>query len=86
MKELSKKLLGTHEFPQSTGAIDDTHVEIAELNKHYSDYIYILKKENVPGQSLVLPLSFERRVCISEPLSYKISVLKNFAKFTEKNL
>ena len=39
VKKLTNKLLGTHEFPQCTGTIDDTHVEIAELNEHYSDYI-----------------------------------------------
>ena len=36
-----KKLtnFGTREFPQCRGAIDDIHIEIAELNKRYSDYI-----------------------------------------------
>ena len=26
VKELTSKLLGTHEFPQFTGIVDDTHV------------------------------------------------------------
>ena len=55
MKELSKKLLGTHEFPQSTGAINDTHVEIAELNKHYSDYIYIKQGKRSRTEPCVTP-------------------------------
>ena len=38
MKELTNKLLGTHEFPQRIGKIGDTHIEIVELNKHYPDY------------------------------------------------
>ena len=33
MKELTNKLLETHEFPQYIGTIHDTHIEIAELNK-----------------------------------------------------
>ena len=39
VKELSNKLLGTHEFPQCIGAADGIHLEKAELNEHYSDYI-----------------------------------------------
>ena len=39
MKELTNKLLGTHEFPQCIGTLDDTDVEIVELNEHYADYI-----------------------------------------------
>ena len=38
-KELTNKLLGTHEFPLYIRAIDDTYIKIAELNEHYSDYI-----------------------------------------------
>ena len=36
VKELTNKWLGTHEFPQCLGIIDDPHVK---LNEHYSDYI-----------------------------------------------
>ena len=39
MKELTNKLLGTHEFPQYVGTIDDTDVGIVEQNEHYADYI-----------------------------------------------
>ena len=39
VKELSNKLLGTHEFPQCIGTIDDTDVGIVEQNEHYADYI-----------------------------------------------
>ena len=28
VKELTNKLLGTHEFPQCLGIIDDTHVQL----------------------------------------------------------
>ena len=38
-KELTNKLLGTQELPQSIGTIDHTHIEIVELNEHYLDYI-----------------------------------------------
>ena len=38
-KELKKYLLGTNEFPQCLRTIDDTHIEIAELNEQHSDYI-----------------------------------------------
>ena len=31
--------LETREFSQCIGTIDDTHIEITELNEHYSDYI-----------------------------------------------
>ena len=36
VKELTNKLLQTHEFPQCVGTIHDTHIEIVELNEHYS--------------------------------------------------
>ena len=39
MKELTNKLLGTYEFPQCIGTIDDTEVRIVELNERYTDYI-----------------------------------------------
>ena len=39
IKELTNKLLGTHEFPQCIGTIDDTDLGIVELNEHYADYI-----------------------------------------------
>ena len=39
VKDFTNKLLGIHEFPQCIRTIDDTRVEIAELNEHYSDYI-----------------------------------------------
>ena len=37
MKEFTN--LGTREFIQCIGAIDDTYIETAELNEHYPDYI-----------------------------------------------
>ena len=39
MKELTNKLLGTHEFSQCIGTIDETDVAIVEQNEHYADYI-----------------------------------------------
>ena len=39
VKELTNKLLGTHEFPQCIGTIDDAHIEIAVLNEHYPNCI-----------------------------------------------
>ena len=39
VKELTNKFLGTHEFPHCIGTKDDTHIEAAELNEHYSNYI-----------------------------------------------
>ena len=38
VKELTNKILGTQEFPQYIGTIDDAYIEIAELYEH-SDYI-----------------------------------------------
>lgn len=37
VKEITN--LGTCEFPQCAGTLDDTHIEIAEVNEHYTDYI-----------------------------------------------
>lgn len=31
--------MGTYRFPQCIGTIDDIHIEIAEPNEHYFDYI-----------------------------------------------
>ena len=39
VKELTNKFLETHEFPHCIGTKDDTHIEAAELNEHYSNYI-----------------------------------------------
>ena len=39
MKKLTNKLLGTDEFAQCIGTIDDTDLGIVELNEHYVDYI-----------------------------------------------
>ena len=39
VKELTNKLLETHEFPQCIGTIDDADVGIVEQNEHYADYI-----------------------------------------------
>ena len=39
VKKLTNKLLGTHEYPQCTGTIDDTYVGIVELTEDYADCI-----------------------------------------------
>ena len=38
-QKLTNKLLETHIFLQCIGTIDDSHIEIAELKEHYSDYM-----------------------------------------------
>ena len=37
VKELTNRILGTHEFSQCIEAIDDTCNEMAELNENYSN-------------------------------------------------
>ena len=39
VNNLADKFLETYRFPQCVGAIDDTHVDIAGKNEHYSDCI-----------------------------------------------
>ena len=39
VQELTDRCLKAYGFPQCIGAIDGTHIEIAEPNKHYSDLI-----------------------------------------------
>ena len=39
VKELTNKLFGRREFPLCLETIDDTHIEIAELNEYYLDCI-----------------------------------------------
>ena len=55
-EKLTNELLGTHEFPQCIVTIDATHIEIAELNEHYSDYInrFFPKCSNCVRQQILL--------------------------------
>ena len=39
VKEFADKILETQGFPQFVGTMDDTHIEIVEPKKRYSDYI-----------------------------------------------
>ena len=39
VQELTAEYLEAHGFPLCIGAIDGTHIEIAEPSEHYSDFI-----------------------------------------------
>ena len=39
VQELTDGYLEAHGFPQCIGAIDGTHIEIAQPSEHYSDFI-----------------------------------------------
>ena len=54
VQELTNKLLGTHRFPQCIETIDNTHIEIVELNEHYSDFLFFSNRSRCVRLKILL--------------------------------